>query len=126
MARIADYVVITDIIHELNKNTARPKKKKFRFTLESGAHVHARAVLAFVLEVESARYDLRFDVQINDNAQPSHTLSGSRPSSTLHEVVNSDMLKADGENEIEFILEELDGRGKVRLSDVVLYYKRDI
>jgi hypothetical protein len=112
-------------MRELNKDGVRPEKFETAFTLESGAYVQG-TVLAFVLEVETARNDLRFEVQINDITQASYTLSGSRPSSTLHEVINSDVLMADGENEIEFILEDLDGRGKVNFGDAVLFYKRDI
>ena len=124
MARIADYVVITNSTHELQKDGLRPVKEDFQFTLESGAHVNSRAVLAFVLKVESDANDLHLEVEINGSDQVGYTFSGFRSSATLHEVLSRDVLKADGENEIKF---ELDGgEGGVKFGNVVLFYQRDI
>jgi hypothetical protein len=125
MARIADYLVITDTKHHLQKDGARPPRaEEFKFTLESGAHIGSRAILAFVLKVESGTEDLELEVEVNEVDQVNYTFSDFRSSSTLHEVIDRDLLKADVENTIKFRIEG--GTGGVRFSDVVLYYQRDI
>lgn len=126
MARIADYLVISDARHELHKSGQRPVREDFKFTLESGAHVSSRAILAFVLKVDNDAEDLHLTVEINGIEQVSYTFSGFRSSSTLHEVIDRDVLKADGENSIEFELDAGDGSGGVRFGDVVLLYQRDV
>ena len=124
MARIADYLVIADSKHHLRKDDQRPPHaEEFQFTLESGAHLSSRAILAFVLKVESNTADLRFEVAVNEIDQVNYTFSEFRSSSTLHEVIDQNVLQA-GENSIKFRIEG--GTGGVRFSDVVLFYQRDV
>ena len=124
MARIADYLVIADSKHHLNKDGPRPPRaEEFNFTLESGGHLSSRAILAFVLKVDSNTTDLQFEVEVNEIDQVNYTFSEFRSSSTLHEVIDQNVLKAC-ENSIKFRIEG--GTGGVRFSDVVLFYQRDI
>jgi hypothetical protein len=124
MTRIAEYLIISDATQELEKNDDRPVGEKLTFTLESGALTNFRAVLAFVLKVESGADDLHLEVEINGSDQVRHTFNGYHPSSTFHEVIAKDVLRANGENELRF---ELDGgEGKIKFADVVLFYRREV
>jgi hypothetical protein len=122
MPRIADYAVITDA--KFTIQTGGDIDKDFDFTLESGAHLGSRAILAFVLFVHGGAEKLAFEVRINKSVQLSYvfTVSGTRIH-TLHEVINANVLKA-GTNTIEFRI--TGGFGSLEFGDTVLHYQRDI
>lgn len=120
MPRIADYAVITD--GKFAIQTGGDVDKDFDFTLESGAHLGSRSVLAFVVFANSAANNLTFEVKVNGIAQLSYTISGFR-TNTLHEAINANVLKA-GSNNIAFSI--TGGSGKLEFGDTVLLYQRDI
>jgi hypothetical protein len=53
MPRIADYSIITD--GKFTIQTGGDLDKDFNFSLESGAHLGSRSILAFVLFVKQGR-----------------------------------------------------------------------
>jgi hypothetical protein len=122
MPRIADYASITDT--KFTIPTGGDIDKDFDFTLESGAHLGSRSILAFVLFVHGGADKLGFEVKVNKSAQLSDffTVSGTRIH-TLHEVINANVLKA-GTNNIEFRI--TGGSGTLEFGDTVLHYQRDI
>lgn len=120
MPRIADYAIITD--DKFTIQTGGDIDRDFDFTLESGAHLGSRSILAFVLFVDGDADSLAFQVKVNGKSQLSYTFTGFQVN-TLHEVINRDVLKA-GTNNVEFRI--TGGSGKLAFGDVVLHYQRDI
>ena len=120
MPRIADYAVVTDARFALQ--TGGELDRDFGFTLENGAHLGSRSILAFVLNVNSGATSLGFEVKVNGSSQLSYTYTGFR-SNTLHEVIDADVLRA-GSNTIEFRI--TGGAGGLEFGDVALFYQRDI
>jgi hypothetical protein len=96
--------------------------KDFDFTLESGAHLPSRSILAFVLFVAQGANSLAFEVKINDAVQLNYTFTGFQVN-TLHEVIDANVLKA-GTNNIVFRI--TGGSGTLQFGDIVLQYQRDI
>lgn len=120
MPRIADYTIIKD--ERFTIQTGGDIDQTFNFSLESGAHLGSRSILAFVLFVSGNAKSLKFEVLVNGSVQLSYTYSGFR-SNTLHEVIAADLLK-QGTNSIEFRI--VGGTGKLEFGDVVLWWQRDV
>lgn len=122
MPRIADYTIITDSKFSITSATGGDIDKDFNFTLESGAHLGSRSILAFVLFVKSGANNLGFEVKINNSSQLSYTFTGFQVN-TLHEVISANVLKA-GTNNIEFRI--TGGSGNLEFGDAVLWWQRDV
>jgi hypothetical protein len=120
MPRIADYAIITD--GKFTIKTGGDLDQDFDFTLESGAHLPSRSILAFVLFVAQGASSLAFEVKINNVAQLNYTFTGFQVN-TLHEVIDANVLKA-GTNNIVFHI--TGGSGTLQFGDIVLQYQRDI
>jgi len=120
MPRIADYVVIRDTKFEISSEPGKDPDKDFDFTLESGASIASRSILAFVLFVYKG---CGFEVKINGTKQVDFSFSGPTIVA-LHEVIAANVLKAGSDNNIEFRV--VVGRGTLEFGDVVLHYQRDI
>lgn len=120
MPRVADYAVITD--GQTTLQTGGDIDKDFDFTLESGAHLGSRSILAFVL-LTSAANNPEFQIKINGTAQLSYGIFGVG-AHTLHEVIDANVLKAGSNNNIAIKI--IGGSGKLVFGDIVLHYQRDI
>lgn len=120
MPRIADYTIITD--DKFSIQTGGDIDRTVNFSLESGAHLGSRSILAFVLFVDGNAKNLKFEVLINGSGQLSYTFTGFQVN-TLHEVIAANLLK-QGANSIEFRI--VGGTGKLEFGDVVLWWQRDV
>jgi len=120
MPRIADYTIITDA--KFTIQTGGDIDQTFSFSLESGAHLGSRSILAFVLFVDGNAKNLKFAVLVNGLEQLSYSFTGFQIN-TLHEVIAANLLK-QGTNSIEFRI--VGGTGKLEFGDVVLWWQRDV
>lgn len=84
MPRIADYLIITQPNFSIQADG--DIDREFNFTLESGASLDSRAVLAFLLSVTEGANNLRIEARINGSSQISRIYSGHQ-SHSLHTVV---------------------------------------
>ncbi len=122
MPRIADYAIITD--GKFSIQTSGDIDKDFSFTLESGANLGSRSILAFVLFVEAGAGSIGFKVSINGSSELQYTFTEARVN-TLHEVISANLLKA-GTNANKIVFSITGGSGKLDFGDIVLHYQRDI
>ena len=120
MPRIADYSIITDSKFALQ--TGGDIDRDFDFTVESGAHLGSRSILAFVLFVKNGANSLGFEVKINGSSAMTYTFTGFQVN-TLHEVIAANVLQA-GTNNIEFRV--TGGSGTLEFGDAVLWWQRDV
>ncbi len=124
MPRIADYLIISD--GKFTIKTGGDTDWDSNFTLESGAHLGSRSILAFVVFVHGGADKLAFEVKINGSKELAYqfTVSGTRIH-TLHEVIGANVLKTGtNANKIEFRI--TGGSGTLEFGDAVLHYQRDI
>ena len=122
MPRIADYLIVTQPRFTLK--TGVDIDREFNFTLESQASLGSRAVLMFEVFVASSVNNLLFEARINGSSQISHTYTGFQ-SNTVHTIVDASLLRTgNNANNINFRI--LSGTGGLSISDVVLFYQRDI
>ena len=120
MPRIADYSVISD--NKVALQIGGDIDHDFNFTLPVGAHLGSRSVLAFMLDTKSDPDDLRFHVEIN-GTNVFNARFNSDVFQPLHEVIGANVLR-HGTNNINFVVDS--GDGVAEISDVVLWWQRDI
>ena len=120
MPRIADYSTIKDLGFEIG--TGGDIDRTFFFTLPSDASVTSNSILAYVIDTIGSIKNLKLRVTVNKKKAQELTLN-SHHLMTLHEIMGGDYLQV-GQNEIRFHI--YSGSGKLKLSDVVLWWQRDV
>ena len=124
MPRIADYAVVTDGKFTLQQGGDIDWAGTV--SLEGGAHIGSRSILAFSYSVTGPSINLKFEVKIGSTPQAQQVVILSLAPqffSTVHEVIAKDVLTA-GANKIEFRI--LSGPGILQVTDVILFYQRDV
>ncbi len=118
MPIIADYKVISDGITSLAIGS--DIDRDFIFSLPSSGFRNQDGILFFVVSNNSTSA-LRLRVEFNDQIKLRATLTPNDHYVSLHEVI--DGLKVQN-NKLTFTLES--GEGTLRVSDIVLYFQRNV
>jgi hypothetical protein len=127
MPAIADYIALSDVKHSIQKQSdvsTNPTIWGTDFNLTSGTNINENSILAFIISTGTDASNLVLNIVINSSNQASYTFSGLRYL-TIHEVIKASpaVLKV-GTNNISFSIQS--GSGVLGVSDVVLFYKRNI
>ena len=120
MPRIADYSVIRDSSFEIR--TGGDIDRSFDFSLYEGFHRGSRSILAYVVDPEANVSGLKLRISVNGTSVKEATFS-SNSYQTLHEVLSANLLRV-GSNTIDFRI--ISGSGNINVSDIVLWWQRDI
>jgi hypothetical protein len=123
---IADYLIITDAKFEIQHGTNNSSWSK-TFSLENSTSLGSKSILAFIL-TPGGSGTITFEVKINGVSQASYKLVQAADVSTIHEVINANVLKAGTDaNTIQFsITSATGGVGLLEFGDIVLHYQRTI
>lgn len=133
MPTIADYVLIYDDVFTIENKGSFSSYPSFwskTFSLDSGANLSKKPILAFVLisKKNAEGKTISFEVRINGVIALSYKLGGLKQTvvNTIHEVIGTGTKYFTGakNNRIEFII--TGGEGKLQFGDIVLHYKRTV
>jgi hypothetical protein len=122
MPRIADYTVISDGVVNLAPN----ENHEFTFSVNSDMHAQSRTVLTWRAHWNADPESLTFRVGLNGSGDIftyPHKLSHNI-CLLLQEVVNNNVVLPGGGNTVRFTV--AGEQGRIAISDVVLYFQRDI
>ena len=125
MPRVADYRTIVDAPFSLQANQIKP----FFFSMPSGFHSASRSILFFqFIKPEGATIDLRIHLNNPQQAIWRGIITGDTEFHSLHETINPNTLKQEG-NDLSFFSEgssDIDQTNPVRIGDVFILCQVDI
>jgi hypothetical protein len=122
MPSLADYRVIRDGSFELS----RDQEQTFTFFVDADAVSSGgsrRPIITYFADPSSGADRLRCEIEINDQIVGTYTYSGG-VGRGHSEVLRHDNLSPGIENSIQFRVES--GAGRIRFSDIVLWYQRNV
>lgn len=123
MPIIADYRIIQDVSFSVDIN----REESFEFGLPGGVRVEGnnqRPVMAFVYDPSSNADNLRLEVSVNGELIESISNINSGIVRSHWEVFGGDILNTTDDNRVTFHVEG--NEGNIRVSDVILWFQRDI
>lgn len=121
MPRIADYSVISD--GSVTIQTGGDIDADFNLNLDNGVDLPSRSILSFVVAAQNGANNPQLRVSVNGAQQLNGTLPDGPFVTSLHELVNANVLQ-NGANNFEFAI--VGGAGTLNISNVVLHYQRNI
>ncbi len=130
MPLIADYNTIApatggDTGFSLNFPATPNRDFNFNLTPDTGVDFNSRSVLAFLVSSNNGD-NIILRVRVNGTNQAIYTIPTGHHVGTLHEILNPGILQ-NNPNNVEFLLESpKSGSGSVRISDLVVFYQRNI
>lgn len=126
MPRISDYIVIRDGAFHLSPDEDTPTQRAFHIKVDSNAVRGDTSILSFRMHAHSNPKDLVFDVHIDNHLVFKYPFGiNYETCQTVHEVVNRNVLLLVPDLDL-LRFTAISGRGTVSISDVVLYFQRDI
>lgn len=126
MPRISDYHVVSDTAVKLSKQSGAPDDRTYTFQLNKDFSRSSSLVLVWRSHAQNAR-NLKYQVTVgNTNVwQVPGSLFDGEALMTLHEAVSGSAFRP-GNQEQTITFQVTGGQGTVHISDIVLYFQRDI
>ena len=113
MARIADYVIVSD--GKVSMRIGGDIDKEFTFNMPANLHRGSRSILACMLDTVDPD-DLKFKIQIN-GSQVFNARYNSDVFHTVHEVIPADLLNVNN-NQLKITV--TGGGGELQVGDITI------